>query len=115
MNKTEALEMALELAEYLWGVVDHYDRYGPDYTHEDETEVFEVGQLLDKRESLEMVITTIKEALAQPEQEPLTDEQIIAVAKATKSAEPGAEGYVLPITFARAILAVAAHNIKEQS
>ena len=43
----------------------------------------------------------------------LTDEQIIAVAKATKSAEPGAEGYVLPITFARAILAVAAHNIKE--
>jgi hypothetical protein len=40
-----------------------------------------------------------------PKREQMTDERIIAVAKATKSAEPGAWGYVLPITFARAILA----------
>lgn len=40
-----------------------------------------------------------------PKREQMTDERIIKVAKATKSAEPGTEGYVLPITFARAILA----------
>jgi hypothetical protein len=48
-----------------------------------------------------------------PKRQPLTDEQIIAVAKSTKSAEPGAEGYILPITFAREI--EAAHGIKEKN
>lgn len=35
----------------------------------------------------------------------LTDSEIIEIAKNTKSAEPGREGYILPVTFARAILA----------
>ena len=35
----------------------------------------------------------------------LTDAEIIAIAVDTMSAEPGRDGYVLPITFARAILA----------
>ena len=35
----------------------------------------------------------------------LTDEQIIAVATASRAAEPGDNGYILPISFARAIIA----------
>lgn len=33
----------------------------------------------------------------------LTDQQIIEVAVATTTAEPGTDGYVLPISFARAL------------
>jgi hypothetical protein len=33
----------------------------------------------------------------------LTNERIIEIAKATESAEPGRDGYILPISFARAI------------
>jgi hypothetical protein len=33
----------------------------------------------------------------------LSDERIIAIADATKTAEPGTDGYILPISFARAI------------
>ena len=40
---------------------------------------------------------------------PLTDEQIIKIADKTKTAEPGTDGYILPISFARAI--ESAHNI----
>lgn len=40
----------------------------------------------------------------------LTDEEIIALAIATKSADPGRDGYILPVTFARAVeAAVLAH------
>lgn len=35
----------------------------------------------------------------------LTDAEIIDIAERTKTAEPGRDGYVLPISFARAILA----------
>ena len=35
----------------------------------------------------------------------LTDAEIIAVAKATETAEPGTDGYILPVSFARAIIA----------
>ena len=35
----------------------------------------------------------------------MTDAEIIAIAERTKTAEPGRDGYVLPISFARAILA----------
>ena len=49
---------------------------------------------------------------AQPA--PLTQKAIIEIAKQTKSAEPGGqEGYILPVSFARAI--EAAHNIKENT
>ena len=34
---------------------------------------------------------------------PLTDEQIIEIADKTQTAEPGTDGYILPISFARAI------------
>jgi hypothetical protein len=46
------------------------------------------------------------------QRKPLTDDEIIEIAKQTQSAEPGREGYILPVSFARAI--EAAHNIKEQ-
>ena len=35
--------------------------------------------------------------------EPLTDEEIIAIATQTGSAEPGRDGYILPISFTRAL------------
>ena len=35
--------------------------------------------------------------------QPLTDEEIIHIAKQTKTAEPGRDGHILPISFARAI------------
>lgn len=40
-------------------------------------------------------------SLAQP-----TDDEIVATAIATASAEPGRDGYILPISFARAVLAL---------
>jgi hypothetical protein len=46
------------------------------------------------------------------ERKPLTMKEIIEIAKQTKSAESGGqEGYILPVSFARAI--EAAHGIKE--
>ena len=39
----------------------------------------------------------------QPARKPLTDEQIIEIADKTQTAEPGTDGYILPISFARAI------------
>lgn len=38
-----------------------------------------------------------------PVRQPLTDEEIIHIAKQTKTAEPGRDGHILPISFARAI------------
>ena len=42
----------------------------------------------------------VKQDLAH---KPLTNEQIIEIADKTKTAEPGTDGYILPISFARAI------------
>lgn len=56
-------------------------------------------------------ITAIRAELAKPDGwVPLTDSEIQQIAIATKSAEPGRDGYVLPYSFARAI--EQAHNIK---
>ena len=63
------------------------------------------------REMLFALQDRITELEAQ--RRPLTDEEIIAIAKQTDSAEPGRDGYILPVSFARAI--EAAHNIKEQT
>jgi len=38
-----------------------------------------------------------------PMETPLTDQRIIEIAKATDTAEPGRDGYILPVSFARAI------------
>ena len=46
-------------------------------------------------------------------QQSLTVEEIVEIAKTTQSAEPGRDGYILPVTFARAI--EAAHHIKEKA
>jgi hypothetical protein len=43
------------------------------------------------------------------EREPLSVDRIIAAAEETRSADPGRDGYILPVTFARAI--EAAHGI----
>ena len=57
-------------------------------------------------------IAAIRAELAKPDGwVPLTDSEIQQIAIATKSAEPGRGGYVLPYSFARAI--EQAHNIKE--
>ncbi|WP_427183652.1 hypothetical protein ACL598_17760 [Bordetella bronchialis] len=39
------------------------------------------------------------------QQDAPTDADIIALARETQSADPGRDGYILPITFARALLA----------
>ena len=58
------------------------------------------------------VIEALRAELAKPAMcVPLTDSEIQQIAIATKSAEPGRDGYVLPYSFARAI--EQAHNIKE--
>ena len=35
----------------------------------------------------------------------LTDEQICNIARSTQTAEPGRDGYILPVAFARAVIA----------
>jgi hypothetical protein len=47
------------------------------------------------------------ECVMQPE---LTDAEICDVAKRTETAEPGSDGYILPVSFARAV--IAAHEAK---
>ena len=51
----------------------------------------------------------------------MTDDEIIAIAKATETAEPGTDGYILPVSFARAIenavivkLAVSQNALKDE-
>jgi hypothetical protein len=51
--------------------------------------------------------------LAPPQRKPLTDGEIVEIAKQTKSAEPGLDGYILPVSFARSI--EAAHGIGEKN
>jgi hypothetical protein len=43
----------------------------------------------------------------------MTDDEIIEVANATETAEPGNHGYILPISFARAI--IAQHEAQRQA
>ncbi len=48
--------------------------------------------------------TSMPVYLAAPVQRPLlTDKEIIDIAKATQTADPGTGGYILPVSFARAI------------
>ena len=35
----------------------------------------------------------------------LTDDQLCGIARGTKTAEPGRDGYILPVSFARAVIA----------
>ena len=59
----------------------------------------------------EEAIEALRAELAKPAMcVPLTDLEIQQIAIATKSAEPGRDGYILPYSFARAI--EQAHNIK---
>ena len=59
--------------------------------------IFELeGEVLGYKRMLDV-------AEAPPQRKPLTDDEIIEIAKQSKSAEPGLDGYILPISFARAI------------
>jgi hypothetical protein len=44
---------------------------------------------------------------AKPTVRELSNYEICAIAKETESAEPGRDGYILPVSFARAVLAAA--------
>ena len=81
-KQTEALKLALEALSEIDGSVKLYHRLGPDWTHKDGTEVFEVSVLLDRSELIEKAIAALREALAlvnevdqeqpaQQEQEPV--------------------------------------------
>ena len=90
MNR-EVLQQALEFAEFVWR----------------ECSINDFAE--EKRYVLE---NALRAELAKPDGwVPLTDSEIQQIAIATKSAEPGRDGYVLPYSFARAI--EQAHNIKE--
>ena len=82
MTKDEALKLALEALEKLWNIIDDIDTYG-DMAKADEklyrslverrqrTRFEETGITTDGYELSGGAITAIKEALAQPEQEPV--------------------------------------------
>lgn len=55
------LEKALEpLVDEFGCSIEQYDRIGPDWTHKDGTEVFEVSTLLDRRELIDRARATLK-------------------------------------------------------
>ena len=82
MTEREALKLALEALEKLWNIIDDIDTYG-DMAKDDEklyrtlverrqrTRFEETGITTDGYELSGGAITAIKEALAQPEQEPV--------------------------------------------
>ena len=97
MTKDEALKLALEALEAL-----HDENM--DYLTRNKLGGENNQCMVFAREA----ITAIKEALAQPERQPLTDEQIDTVFT-THSPQAGVDFYIRCRIFARAI--EAAHNI----
>ena len=85
-TKDEALKLALEALSEIDGSVKLYHRLGPDWTHKDGTEVFEVSVLLDRSELIGKAIIAIREALAeessgteqpaQPQQDTMTIQEV---------------------------------------
>ena len=51
----------------------------------------------------EQALKAIRAMAAQPARQPLTDEEIIALGDKARAAEGGDAGYILPISFARAV------------
>ena len=95
MTHIEAMKMALDALEVANSCVDGY------YIPKGKTHLPEVEQ----------AITAIKEALAQPERKPLTDEQIRDLWSWSMTAEAERTANTQQHAFARAI--EAAHGIKE--
>lgn len=59
-------------------------------------------------EEIDAMLAAAPQLAAQPE---LTDAEICGIAKSTQTAEPGRDGYILPVSFARAV--IAAHEAKK--
>ena len=108
----EALELALEALEKLWNIIDDIDTYG-DMAKADEklyralverrqrTRFEETGISTDGYELNGGVINAIKEALAQPEQEPvawMSEDERKAFERFNETCEDG-EGYDVPKTM----------------
>jgi hypothetical protein len=55
--------------------------------------------------ALEPIVITVTQQAAPVAAKALTVEEFIAIADATKSADPGRDGYILPITYGRAVQA----------
>ena len=69
---TEQAQQIEEVLEELCGSIDFYNKYGPDWTHKDGTESFNVSVLLDRADDISKAIIALREALAeQAEQEPV--------------------------------------------
>ena len=81
----------------------HFNKSNPLYTAPQPTEN------LNCKSNQKRLATLWGYVKQEPAHHPLTDEQIIEIADKTQTAEPGTDGYILPISFARAI--EQAHNI----
>lgn len=63
---TEQAQQIEEVLEELCGSIDFYNKYGPDWTHKDGTESFNVSVLLDRADDISKAISALREALEQP-------------------------------------------------
>ena len=75
----------------------HFNKSNPLYTAPQPTEN------LNCKSNQKRLATLWGYVKQEPAHHPLTDEQIIEIADKTQTAEPGTDGYILPISFARAI------------
>ena len=60
---TEQAQQIEEALEELCGSIDFYNKYGPDWTHKDGTESFNVSVLLDRADDISKAIIALREAL----------------------------------------------------
>ena len=60
---TEQAQQIEEVLEELCGSIDFYNKYGPDWTHKDGTESFNVSVLLDRADDISKAIIALREAL----------------------------------------------------
>lgn len=81
--------------------------YRARYLRQPEIRDFRIGDLADDIAfELDRAAAAVQAVAARV---PMTVDQIVQIARETQTAEPGRDGYVLPVTFARAI--EAAHGI----
>lgn len=71
---------ALDVLKELQGSIHSYNKNGPDWTHKDGTEVFEVSVLMDRQDAIDAAVAAL-EAAPPPAQVPETDPQRLSVSR----------------------------------
>ena len=75
------MQQALDVLTELQGSMKLYNKNGPDWTHKDGTEVFEVSVLMDRQEAIDIAVVILDAAIAQPEQTDVSDEAVEILAR----------------------------------